>query len=396
MCNVPNTVPGQLSENSGQTGEGARSEQTPPAKSLASEAVMSPDPRPLASYRLGYYTREVWLSLRVFWEWPYEERDAWPGVVERFKLLEEAKTTLAGAMEPAKAEDLGRAIRSLKKLAWKLHDAWETESTGWHGGRWFGSGPVPEGSGWAVLKLEADQVRLQPAHLNRWYEIGKALGTYEVLVNAEQDEDSIPEAQGLFALIASLPGDQLSLVPELKGLAEHAEESTESGPGALLMKALTSAGNKLRPEEFGLGTTRLSMERLVRALSRCVEFRLENATWLTPVSAESESRIDDKQSQKPSWSRHEYKLRLGETTIRKVKRQADSNIVKVLDAFEEQGWPGHIDDPVQHDLYPLRIHETIRSLNTRLRLIRFHADGEGKGICWERLDPPDNSQTTSP
>lgn len=60
----------------------------------------------------------------------------------------------------------------------------------------------------------------------------------------------------------------------------------------------------------------------------------------------------------------------------------------VLEAFEEDGWPGRIDDPLppKRSLLPAaRLRETVRNLNRGLRpgTIRFHSDGTGTGICWQ-------------
>jgi hypothetical protein len=59
----------------------------------------------------------------------------------------------------------------------------------------------------------------------------------------------------------------------------------------------------------------------------------------------------------------------------------------ILDAFEEEGWPDHIDEP----LPPLdggresdRLRKEVYALNRRLTnpLLRFSMDGTGQGIRW--------------
>jgi len=67
------------------------------------------------------------------------------------------------------------------------------------------------------------------------------------------------------------------------------------------------------------------------------------------------------------------------------------NQEKVLSAFEEDGWPRHIDDPLSGsgELDPKdRLRFTVRRLNAfqKQPLIRFFADGTGQGIRWERVD----------
>src|SRR5262249_26296993 len=60
----------------------------------------------------------------------------------------------------------------------------------------------------------------------------------------------------------------------------------------------------------------------------------------------------------------------------------------ILSAFEEEGWPEHIDDPlpVRYDIDPrMRLHDAIHRLNGRQinRLVRFKGNGTGTGVFWE-------------
>jgi hypothetical protein len=59
----------------------------------------------------------------------------------------------------------------------------------------------------------------------------------------------------------------------------------------------------------------------------------------------------------------------------------------ILDAFEEEGWPARIDDPLNGgcDDPRQRLHDTVRNLNRCQRglRLRFLRDGSGEGICWE-------------
>ena len=63
----------------------------------------------------------------------------------------------------------------------------------------------------------------------------------------------------------------------------------------------------------------------------------------------------------------------------------------ILAAFEEEGWPPRIDDP----LPPLpeqdpkrRLHDTIKCINRNQKhhLIHFHGDGTGEGVIWEFVE----------
>jgi hypothetical protein len=69
-------------------------------------------------------------------------------------------------------------------------------------------------------------------------------------------------------------------------------------------------------------------------------------------------------------------------------RQPARNQVTVLSAFQEEGWPPRIDNPLppQHGQDDgQRLHDAIVKLNQNQyhRLLRFRADGTGQGVCWE-------------
>ena len=61
----------------------------------------------------------------------------------------------------------------------------------------------------------------------------------------------------------------------------------------------------------------------------------------------------------------------------------------ILDAFQAQGWPKRIEDPLPEEpetLPDAHLRDAIKCLNRKLnpRLIRFVADGAGHGVCWWR------------
>src|SRR5262245_46854059 len=79
----------------------------------------------------------------------------------------------------------------------------------------------------------------------------------------------------------------------------------------------------------------------------------------------------------------------GESVVKALRRTAPAQEA-VLAAFEEVGWSGRVADPLQKEqgLDPKeRLRETVKSLNRGLRpgTLRFHADGTGCGVYWERL-----------
>ncbi len=88
----------------------------------------------------------------------------------------------------------------------------------------------------------------------------------------------------------------------------------------------------------------------------------------------------------PHWDAEYRVLRLGQCVVKEY-RVPCRNQEAVLAAFQEEGWPHRIDDPLspQGDIEPKsRLHDTIKSLNGhhKERLIRFRGDGTGEGVCW--------------
>jgi hypothetical protein len=74
-----------------------------------------------------------------------------------------------------------------------------------------------------------------------------------------------------------------------------------------------------------------------------------------------------------------------------VKRfkQPAGNQELVLEAFEEEGWPPRIDDPLPpapNQDGKRRLQSTIWNLNRgrEARLIRFAGGGDGQSVCWRR------------
>jgi hypothetical protein len=99
----------------------------------------------------------------------------------------------------------------------------------------------------------------------------------------------------------------------------------------------------------------------------------------------SENRTSNEVPRHLSWD-GESILRWGDAILKEYRRAATMQKC-ILDAFEQQGWPRRIDNPLPrlsgvHRKQRLR--ETIKNLNRGLtrRLIVFHADGSGLGVCW--------------
>jgi hypothetical protein len=91
----------------------------------------------------------------------------------------------------------------------------------------------------------------------------------------------------------------------------------------------------------------------------------------------------------PHWDAACRVLCVGGKVVKQFRVPA-ANQELILAAFEELGWPPHLDDPLPPvaDLEcKRRLRDTTSRLNhnQRHRLIRFHGDGSGRGLRWELL-----------
>jgi hypothetical protein len=92
---------------------------------------------------------------------------------------------------------------------------------------------------------------------------------------------------------------------------------------------------------------------------------------------------------KPVWDRTTRMFMVGEHLVKHF-RVPSPNQAAVLDAFQEEGWPHSVDDP----LSPLpdqqqsrRLRDTIKCLNQHQisRVVRFRGDGTGQRVLWQLL-----------
>jgi hypothetical protein len=93
---------------------------------------------------------------------------------------------------------------------------------------------------------------------------------------------------------------------------------------------------------------------------------------------------------KPRWDSQLRQLWLGKDLVKWFRVPA-GNQEAILAAFQEEGWPSQIDDPLppRPGMDPKeRLHAAIRRLNgsQKRKLIRFRGAGTGMGVCWERTN----------
>jgi hypothetical protein len=94
---------------------------------------------------------------------------------------------------------------------------------------------------------------------------------------------------------------------------------------------------------------------------------------------------------KPYWNAERRELMYRGTLVKRFRVPA-ANQERILAAFEEEGWPGQIDDPLPPDHRssgPARLYATLKSLNRRQLnpLLWFHGNGNGRVVLWEYYSP---------
>ncbi len=161
-----------------------------------------------------------------------------------------------------------------------------------------------------------------------------------------------------------------------KDLVEHAQE-VEAVQG--IGRSFESPGGFTFSGKSCFVITALARD-LVGDSNSCA---IAKTTAATPVSTTAVS---------PVWDDQRHELRVGQVLVKRFKWRA-TNQEAVLSAFEEDGWPARIDDPLPPiaDTDPKRrLSDTIKCLNRKQQnaLVRFSGDGTGEGVLWDLVSPP--------
>lgn len=112
------------------------------------------------------------------------------------------------------------------------------------------------------------------------------------------------------------------------------------------------------------------------------------ADWLLRELGEAPlARQQPASASVPEWNEPLGQLTFQGKVVRTINRLGQArNIVGVLNAFQEEGWPPRIDDPTPGGADSDRLRRTVATLNTGLDAIKFTADGTGEGIRWGRAE----------
>lgn len=111
------------------------------------------------------------------------------------------------------------------------------------------------------------------------------------------------------------------------------------------------------------------------------------AQHLLRALAEPEGKPVTKSEVTPRWNRDLGTLSLAGEMLRKVKRfKIRSNVERILDAFEDHGWPLSIANPLEDSKDHVKIQQAVKQLNEKLLNIRFLVTAGGTRVIWASAD----------
>ena len=98
-------------------------------------------------------------------------------------------------------------------------------------------------------------------------------------------------------------------------------------------------------------------------------------------------RLDDREAEHiiPDWNKETRKLKVNGIVIHEYRRPAE-NQTRILQEFQESGWPECIDDPIPRGSVKnpkKRLKRAKEELNTAQDKITFRCAGDGETICWK-------------
>lgn len=131
----------------------------------------------------------------------------------------------------------------------------------------------------------------------------------------------------------------------------------------------------------------VSRELAIVQLSIAFGLPPADAAWMLEELGETLPNDYEHVPGRPNWNRERGELTCNGEVVRQIARVNQArNIVLILDAFQEEGWPRRIDDPLPGTGGAERLGDTLRRLREGLSAITFERDGTGQGITWRRLD----------
>jgi hypothetical protein len=354
------------SRHPGLIQKAARNQLGPPSELI---------PRTLAAYRLGLISCSICLRTRSLWETPGDQR-TWIGVPQAISQLDEARRILPPEIDGWTYDSLPFVFAKFNRLTANMIHAAGT--TGEYNGARFGSGPVPGIELWKELQSLADDALDEGGRLRPYYELGVALGDFQLELWDLDQAAVVSNDVGLLPDILPVV-ERARQLPRLWSMMQSAPE-LNPGERATLYRRLIDQNR----DAFCLPTGAVGF-RIINELARTLDTRIQEG--LQRIALEPTRTGSGQPRGKPSWWKSVLQLHAEGRLVRDVARQA-KHLIKILDAFEEDGWPRKIDDPLPKGPNVLRLQDAVEQLNKGHTTIRFRTHN-GRSVTWEWVPPPE-------
>lgn len=324
------------------------------SESAVAGAVRNPslDLGPWAQFTLGSDVRVLRTGVALFAQFTAPEWGAIDGLTVPLARIGDATGILAPHIHPNILEQIQKALSQLQNSL-----------------RRSASAPIPD---CALDRLayffDAVADSLPGA---AWYRLGRALGEWLAADFFAGPNETIPFGP-VVEMVSSIPIQQRPSIACLNDLAKLVDAGGLDNEAQLRQSLVTGpladcwSGDASDPRFVVLHFWTLPWKLLSRIDNDLLQLKKQIAEF---------------QSQQPKWVKDTGKLLFGDIVIKQIVVGKATNVVTVLDEFEEKNWPSRINYPPE--CMEETLHYTIRSLNERLDIIRFRSDGQGKGIVWE-------------
>ncbi|OAI57163.1 hypothetical protein AYO47_01835 [Planctomyces sp. SCGC AG-212-M04] len=173
----------------------------------------------------------------------------------------------------------------------------------------------------------------------------------------------------------------------VKGYAEYGLELTVPGDLTRLFRLQPPTILDVTERAcLALTTSGASALRTHRDRASCIDVAAHSAH--SPAAANSLSVASDAANNPiPIWKKLPRELWYSNQLVKRYRVPAEAQEC-ILEAFQEEGWPACIDDPLppkKGTLPARRLQDAIKSLNRNrvVKALRFHSNGDGIRVHWE-------------
>ena len=162
---------------------------------------------------------------------------------------------------------------------------------------------------------------------------------------------------------------------------------------------LTNAGVLAHCAKTGRNLADVLCEAVQGRTCTLGEAHLAPPVRLSPAAPAPPPAASRSSDELPRWDSDSRVLTLGGRVVKQFRQPAEEQDL-ILTAFQEEGWPQRISDPLppKEGIDPKqRLHSTIRRLNRhqKHKLITFHGNGTGDGIGWSPVAETVSAEDTT-